>query len=573
MPVRRALAAVLALPVLAAVYLSFAVRRGPATRIGLGLGLGGFVAIAAIGIPAGTVGSPGATQAPLAASALGPVVAAGRDLTAAMIIDFAAPMDAGSVAAATTVEPAAEVRLGWSEDATRLVVEPVGSWRPATYYTITVGTGAHDREGRALASPLRAGFLTREATTTQLAVTDRLDSGVALDSSIALTFDRPVAVASVLRAFRITPAMPGQLFVAAEGPDDGDPALADAFVWEPDGLFAARTEYTVALAAGVVDAEGVAVTGPAPLTFTTTKSPSVVRFRPRGGTEDVGRDGAVSVRFTMPMDRTSAKKAFSVEVNGDRVPGTVSFAEDDTVLVFEPEAAFPYGATVALRVADGAVAADGTPLDRRRAATFTVKPKPTPTPRPAAAAPRATGGGASTTPRATPKPAPKPAPAPGTSTRPSSSAWASAERYLLSLMNCTRGGGWVLADGSCSSPGGSGIPALRYHDGVSDDVARPYARKLATNGVCSHFYGGDPGDRLRAAGYTGYQWAENIGCRYFSDPRDAAVSLVRFFQSEKTWSPPGGHWVNMMSRKYTHAGIGLWVSGGNLNFVVDFYTP
>jgi uncharacterized protein YkwD len=78
---------------------------------------------------------------------------------------------------------------------------------------------------------------------------------------------------------------------------------------------------------------------------------------------------------------------------------------------------------------------------------------------------------------------------------------------------------------------------------------------------------------LRAAGFTGYQWAENIGCRYFHDPRDAAVSLVRFFQSEKYWSPVGGHYVNMMNRKYTHAGIGLWVSGGNLNFVIDFYSP
>ena len=156
-------------------------------------------------------------------------------------------------------------------------------------------------------------------------------------------------------------------------------------------------------------------------------------------------------------------------------------------------------------------------------------------------------------------------------TRPPSGSWLGAEKYLLTLLNCTRGGGWVLADGSCSSPGGSGTAPLRYHAGVSDRVARPYAKKLATAGVCSHFYGGDPGDRLRAAGFTGYQWAENIGCRYFRDPRDAAVSLVRFFQNEKSWN--GGHWVNMMNRKYTHAGVGLWVSGGNLNFVINFYTP
>jgi uncharacterized protein YkwD len=158
--------------------------------------------------------------------------------------------------------------------------------------------------------------------------------------------------------------------------------------------------------------------------------------------------------------------------------------------------------------------------------------------------------------------------------RPTSSTWLAAEKYLLSLLNCTRGGGWVLADGSCSSPGGSGIAPLDLHAGISDRVARPYAKRLATTGACTHFYGGtNPGGRLHAAGYTSYQWGENLSCRYFSDPRDAAVSLVRFFQSEKYWSPVGGHYVNMMNRSFTHAGIGLWASGGNMNFVIDFYTP
>ncbi len=105
-------------------------------------------------------------------------------------------------------------------------------------------------------------------------------------------------------------------------------------------------------------------------------------------------------------------------------------------------------------------------------------------------------------------------------------------------------------------------------------MARPYAKRLAASGVCSHFYGGgSPGDRLRAAGYTSYHWAENIGCRYYNDPRDAAVGLVRFYQSEKFWSPVGGHYVNLMNRAYDRAGVGLWVSGGNLNFVVNFYRP
>jgi hypothetical protein len=354
-------------------------------------------------------------------------------------------------------------------------------------------------------------------------------------------------VAGVLRAFRIAPAVPGELLIATDGPEGRDPTVADNFLWEPSTSLVANTRYTVDLAPGLLDAEGAAVALPAPLVFTTTQAPSVVRFRPLAGTEDVSRGLPVSVRFTMPMDRVSTAAAFSVEVDGKEVRGKIEFAEGDTVLVFDPAETLPYEATVVLRVGAGALAADGTPLDRARAARFTVAAKPEPEPTPAPTPKPGAGGGANPTPRPPTKPV---------VTRPTSSTWLAAEKYLLSLLNCTRGGGWVLSDGSCSGAGGSGIAPLKYDAGISD------------------FYGGaDPGDRLRVAGYTSYRWAENIGCRYYNDPRDAAVGLARFYQSEKYWSPVGGHYVNMMNRAYDRAGVGLWVSGGNLNFVVNFYRP
>ena len=40
-----------------------------------------------------------------------------------------------------------------------------------------------------------------------------------------------------------------------------------------------------------------------------------------------------------------------------------------------------------------------------------------------------------------------------------------------------------------------------------------------------HFIGGNPGDRLRAAGYTSYRWAENLGCRS-GDARSAVLGSV-----------------------------------------------
>ena len=82
----------------------------------------------------------------------------------------------------------------------------------------------------------------------------------------------------------------------------------------------------------------------------------------------------------------------------------------------------------------------------------------------------------------------------------------------------------------------------------------------------------DPGDRLRRAGYTSYRWAENLGCRS-GNPYSAVLASHRFFQSERSWSPLGGHYVNLMNSSYDRAGIGVWVSGGRVRLVVDFYHP
>jgi uncharacterized protein YkwD len=144
------------------------------------------------------------------------------------------------------------------------------------------------------------------------------------------------------------------------------------------------------------------------------------------------------------------------------------------------------------------------------------------------------------------------------------------EAYYLRLMNCTRTGGWVTKDGKCKSPGGRNVAPLALSDGISDSVARPYAKLLATRGICSHFIGGNPGNRLERAGYHSYRWAENLGCRS-GNPYSAVLGSHLYFQSEKSYL--GGHYVNLMNAKYDRAGIGVWVSGGRVRLVVDFYHP
>jgi len=148
--------------------------------------------------------------------------------------------------------------------------------------------------------------------------------------------------------------------------------------------------------------------------------------------------------------------------------------------------------------------------------------------------------------------------------------WLPTELYVLGLINCTRTGGWVTSSGSCSSPGGRNVAALKLDAGISTKVSRPYARKLVLSGVCSHFSGGTPGDRLRAAGYTSYRWAENLGCRGGS-PYGAVLGTHIYFQSEKSYG--GGHYVNMMNAMYDRVGIGVWVASGGLRLVIGFYHP
>ncbi len=152
--------------------------------------------------------------------------------------------------------------------------------------------------------------------------------------------------------------------------------------------------------------------------------------------------------------------------------------------------------------------------------------------------------------------------------------WWSVERYDLYLVNCTRTGGWVLTDGTCSGYASGHYSAyvapLTYSAGISDKVSRPYARLIAMAGVCSHVYTSDPGLRFRRAGYFHWTWGENIGCRDgYGTVKAAVLASHLHFQAEKYTN--GGHWRNIKNRAYRYVGIGVWRSGVKTRLVNDFY--
>jgi len=541
---RKLAAAILAVPVVIVLYIPVVLRRSVAARLILGIGVGGLLALGAIGIssPAETAARPPVADVPLTRAAFTTDLRVGQAPDAAVQIAFSTPMQARSVEAALRVDPATAVELSWNADATVLSVVPRGTWRTATYHTITVEPGALAATGRPLTVPARAAFLTRPAAGATIRPTSLAGERIRLDTAFVVEFDRAVDATSLGDVLTLDPPVTGAWEQA--GRRDG----GNRYVFTPSAPLAPDTQYRVSLVGSILDAAGASVAAPDPLVVRTASIPGVVRFRPVSKTTDVERGANVSVRFTQAMDQASTKRAFSVTVAGKPVEGKSWFAEGSTVLVFDPAADFGYSAAVSVTVAAGATSADGVPLAKAVTGTFTTEAKP--------------------------KPKPKSAPSTSTSVpRPPSAgsgSWTAVEAYYLRLMNCTRTGGWVTSTGACSSPGGRDVAALKLDSGISSRVARPYARLLATRGLCTHFADGGPDDRLRRAGYTSYQWAENIGCRS-GNPTSAVLGSHLYFQSEKSYN--GGHYVNMMSTKYDRVGIGVWVYGGRVRLVVDFYRP
>jgi uncharacterized protein YkwD len=534
---RKLAAAVLAAPILATFYLPLLLRRTVAARLGIMVALGAVVGVAGFAAPRTTTATPPLPPVvPLSNAAFTSTVAAESELDEPVTISFSAPMDRTSVAASLEIEPATAVSLSWDATGSRATITPKTRWAPGTYHTITVSAGALGESGRPMEVPARAVFLTRSATAATIEATALEGDTASVTTAFRIMFDHPVSIADVRRALVTEPEIAGVLERA--GSDPG----AAAFVFTPSAPLAPGAAYSIRLT-GLLDAAGSPLATTPTLAVTTAEAPRVVRFRPLHGTTNVDQSATLSVRFTQSMDQATTKAAFVVTANGKAVAGRISFAEKDSVLIFRPSAALPYGAEIEMFVKDTARSAAGAPLAAASSVRIRIEAKPV------AASTRSSGSSGGSV---------------------GGGSWGAVETYYLKLMNCTRTGGLVTSSGSCSSPGGRAVAALWIDSGISSKVSRPYAKRLATSGQCSHFIGGNPGDRLRAAGYTSYIWAENLGCRS-GDPYKAVLGSHLYFQSERSYN--GGHYVNLMNAKYDRVGIGVWVSGGRVRLVVDFYHP
>ena len=520
----------LAAPVALGELVEAVVARSPVLRIGPVASIAAtFALLLAVATPSPGTAVPASPPALVSADLFVPIGTA-HDPATPFTVTFDQPMNHDSVAEALRVAPPTAYRLEWDPTSRKATLQPAHHWRADTLYQVFVGTDATSLDGGSLATPLRSVVLTGTGGTASIAATMTTPDLVRLDTSFRFRLDRAVPVAAVRAAIRTDPPFAGDLVA---GPTAG------TYRFEPFATLAPDATYRLWLE-GLVDANGVPFAVMEPVEVHTVDVPSVAAVKPKAATTRVPRDAAITVRFSLPMDTELTAKALHVTADGKAVKGTLRWSADGTRLTFKPKKRLPYAARIVVQVDLSARSADGAPIERAKKSAFR-------TVRQAASLegiPTGAGGAAS-------------------------GSWAAVETYYLRLMNCTRTGGWVTSGGACSSPGGRDVAPLSLSSAISSRVARPYARLLATRNACSHFIGGSPGDRLRAAGFGGYNWAENIGCRSAGSPFASVLGTHLFYQSERSYN--GGHYRNLMNPAFRRVGIGVWVVGGRVRLVIDFY--
>jgi hypothetical protein len=453
-------------------------------------------------------------------------------------VQFTKPMNANSVENALSIEPNISVKFLWDATGQVLSVKPDPHWEPYAHYTLVIGNAATDQEGLGIAAKIETSFDAGSPTGGTIIATQMSGGLASPGTAFQVTFTRPVKLAMVVTRVGVSPHV--DFFVAGDDPTD---IASQTFTLTPKTGLAANKLYIVSMNMGTgnevaVDSAGAAITPVPDLNITTMTSPSVVRFRPQDGVS-YDTNQPVSVRFSMPMDTKSTAAAFSVTVSGKQVAGSISWSENNTVLVLIPRYSFKVGNTVIAKVSSAARSAGGLHLAGGASSTFKIS------------TPQSTGiasgtGGAGT----------------------AAAKWYSSEVYYLNLMNCTRSGRWVTGSGACSTETHHTLPApgnlIRLSADISNRVSRPYAKYMADNSLMDHYLRGTtPHSRLCAAGYCGPSWGENIG-----NGGPGMVALEIFYQNEY-WCRCE-HYYNIMDPYFSEAGIGVYVSKTS-RVSIDFY--
>lgn len=272
----------------------------------------------------------------------------------AVTVTFDQPMDAASVEAAWSVDPATPGTFSWPDERTVSFL-PDGGWPRATRTDITIGTGAKAATGVTLVESY--SFFVQSVGFLQVAaVVPSTDAeGVAADATITVSFNRPVVP---LVSTEQLDDLPQPLVIEPAVEGKGEWLNTSIYMFTPTQALSGGTTYIVTVPAGLTDVTGGVLAESYLWTFKTLP-PEILNVYPYQGAAGVPLEQVISVQFSQPMDRPSTEEAFMLIYGGERVAGTLAWSDEDRVLTFTPTERLKMESVYALTIAPNARSASG----------------------------------------------------------------------------------------------------------------------------------------------------------------------------------------------------------------------
>ncbi|MEO6279723.1 Ig-like domain-containing protein [Roseateles sp.] len=267
-------------------------------------------------------------------------------------------------------------------------LRPAAPLPPSTTCQATVGTGAQDSNGIALASAFVWSFTTGlavAADTTRPTVTLTNPAAgsllVANNSVITATFSEPMTAASLTASsFTVTNTTLGTSVAGTVAYSSA--ASTATFTPAAPGTLANGSLFTATVTTAATDLAGNGLTANKVWTFTTgavadTSAPTVTAISPQDASTAICLGKSVSATFSEPMNPASLNTAtYTVTDGGVAVAGTVSYDAASQIATFKPTAAAGFAAnrSFVVTIVSGAAGVKdlaGNPLASNRNWDFT----------------------------------------------------------------------------------------------------------------------------------------------------------------------------------------------------------
>ena len=312
------------------------------------------------GLTSPTATSPAPTEVPAQAAFPPALVETDPPLntvighTSAITFYFNQAMNKPSVESAFSGLP--QGAFTWKDDSTAVFI-PSQPYAPNAILHISIANTIQSATGFGISEPIDLDFPVAD----YLRATNTLPKANATDvdvkSAIVASFNQPIVplgaeADTVPAAFTLVPAAKGK----------GEWINTSTYVFYPDPALAGGTEYAVSLSADLKSATGVGYesTNGNAWKFVTAR-PQVVSLTPSSETP-FPLDPDVTLTFNQPMDPKSVQASFVLNGPEGTVSGAFKWNDDNTVLIFKPNALLERNTGYTLNVSGGAKSQGGMTL-------------------------------------------------------------------------------------------------------------------------------------------------------------------------------------------------------------------